>query len=525
MLNTSFFTPIFVKYPQKFLYLQNIISPSTNMRFREIFLSIILPLLLLCSCSNNEEPTTPLKKFKMESAILRTYHQQNIEIKFTMEDMYTAVSATKDAEWITNLKVNATNTITATIAENSGNARSGKITLSAPGYANATIKLTQSGAPKSTANHTLMFYFFGTSLNRYFSDNIDDAKLAIEKGILGDNNRVIYFRHSSKSEGYIAEICLDTKTNKCFESIIEDKIYIDGNPISPSFIGNIINKMATLAPAERYGLVMAGHGQAWITREALNGSTGISQLGVTEPLFAPAYGAEITRAFGETNVQVNPAEIAEGIRLGNADIDYIIFDACFMSNIETIYELRNSANYIIASPCEIMGRGFPYERTLPHLFLEDGSVTDYDAAAESYYLYYRDEYNSSYKCGSIAVYDCSEIEALRDATSAVVATAREEYDTSTLQTYEGKTPHYFFDFGEWVNVVATDSSALQNFNTQLNNTVIAKYTLDSFYSAYGGYGTFPINKNVYSGVTTSAPSEKLRSLWMETEWYKSVWQL
>lgn len=494
------------------------------MRVKDIFFVLTLPFLLLCSCGNNEE-TTPKKKFKVESAVRYTYHEQSIKISFSLEDMTTAVSATDNAEWITDLTVNADNTITATIGENSGEERSGKITLSASGYANTSIKLTQNGTPKSTANQTLMFYFFGTSLNRYFSDNIADAKLAIEKGVLGDNNRVIYFRHRSKSEGYIAEICLDKDTNKCFESIIEDKIYIEGNPITPAFISNIINKMASFAPANRYGLVMAGHGQAWITREALNGGTGISQLSLTEPLFSPAYGAEVTRAFGESNVQVNPAEIAEGINNSNADIDYIIFDACFMSNIETIYELRNSVNYIIASPCEIMGRGFPYERTLPHLFLEDGTVTDYDGAAESYYLYYRDEYSSTYKCGSVAVYDCSEVEALKDATVAIVASALEEYDIESLQTYEGKDPHYFFDFGEWANVVATDSVALQNFNTQLNNTIIAKYTLNSFYSAYGGYGTFPIDTSVYSGVTTSAPSTKLRELWVQTEWYKSVWQL
>ena len=493
------------------------------MRFRAIFFVLTLPLMLLYACGGQEE--TPLNRFGVESTVRCTYHQQNIEIKFSMEDINTTASVTDNADWITSLSVTNNNTITATIDENSANVRSGKITLSAPGYANASIKLTQNGTPKAVANQTLMFYFFGTSLNRYFADNISDAKLAIEKGILGDNNRVIYFRHRSKSEGYIAEICLDESTNKCFESIIEDKIYIEGSPVTPDYIGKTINKMASYAPAERYGIVMAGHGQAWITREALNGGSGISQLSLAEPLFTPAYGAEITRAFGESNVQVNPAEIAEGINLSNIDIDYILFDACFMSNIETIYELRNSANYIIASPCEIMGRGFPYERTLPYLFLEDGTVTDYDGAAKSYYMYYRDEYNSPSKCGSVAVYDCSEIEALRDATKAVVASALEEYDTESLQTYEGKQPHYFYDFGEWANVVATDDAALQNFNTQLNNTVIAKYTLSSFYSAYGGFGTYPININVYSGVTTSAPSQKLHDIWTQTEWYKSVWQL
>ena len=203
----------------------------------------------------------------------------------------------------------------------------------------------------------------------------------------------------------------------------------------------------------------------------------------------------------------------------------MLFDACFMSNIETIYELRNSANYIIASPCEIMGRGFPYERTLPFLFKDNGNYTDYDGAAKSYYLYYRDEYTSSSRCGSIAVYDCTEVEALRDATKEVVKSAREEYDVESLQTYEGQPHHYFYDFGEWVNVVATDSAALAAFSSQLDKTVVAKYTLNSYYTAYGSYGTRPINVNVYSGVTTSAPSATLNTIWRGTEWYKSIWEL
>lgn len=501
------------------------------MRVLHTFLTCIIATIILCSCNNKNgnEPITTLKMFKVESPVQCTYHNQNIEIKYNVftSDLISEVEVkvTDNVEWISNLTVTDQGLIKANITENSGDLRTGTITLSAEGYSNANIKVIQNGAPESMATHTLMFYFFGTSLNRYFAENISDAKLAIQRGILGENNRVVYFRHKSKNEGYIAEIGFNSETNKCYESIIEENIYIEGNPIKPSFISKIIDKMAAAAPAERYGIVMAGHGHAWITREALNGSTGISQLSISEPLFTPAYGAETTRAFGESSVQVNPDEIADGIINSSVDIDYIIFDACFMSNIETIYELRNAANYIIASPCEIMGRGFPYERTLPHLFTDNGSTTDYEAAAKSYYLFYRDEYNSPSRCGSVALFDCSEIEALRDATIEVVKSAKSDYDTSSLQTYEGKNPHYFYDFGEWVNTVATDSAALENFNTQLDNTVIAKYTLSSFYSAYGTYGTYPINEDVYSGVTTSAPCTKLESLWKETEWYKSVWQL
>ena len=498
------------------------------MRIGNIFFLILASMLLLCSCGN--EQTEPAKRIKVDSVVNCTYNPQSIEIKFSLEGANggekVSLSVAKSGKWIENTSIKE-GSIIVTVSENSGEARTTTLTLSSAGYSSATIKLTQHSQTSVTAPHTLMFYFFGTSLGRFFTTNIDDAKLAIKRGALGKHNRMVYFRQHNANDGYIAEVCYDKATNSCYESIIEDHIAIEGNPIDPEYISQTINKMAAIAPAKRYGLVMAGHGHAWLTREYLNGgsSAGVSQAGVWTSPFTPAPGAEITRAFGERNVQVNSAEIAEGIEGSNIDIDYILFDACFMSSIEVAYELRNSANYIIASPCEIMGRGFPYERTLPHLFKNDGATTDYIAAAESYYRYYRDEYTSSQRCGSIAVYECSELEALRDATKEIVKSAKSDYNIDAIQTYEGQNPHYFYDFGQWAEAVATDNAAYQNFKTQLDKTIIAKYTLDTFYSAYGSYGSHPINVEAYSGLTTSAPSSKLETEWQATEWYKSVWQL
>jgi hypothetical protein len=102
------------------------------------------------------------------------------------------------------------------------------------------------------------------------------------------------------------------------------------------------------------------------------------------------------------------------------------------------------------------------------------------------------------------------------------AKKRTEYDNSTLQTYEGQKYHQFYDFGEWVNVVATDSNALNSFSSKLDECIMATYTLETFYSAYGTYGTYPINLDVYSGVTTSAPSDAYTGEWKTTNWYNEV---
>lgn len=483
--------------------------------------------ITLSGCNRNKQPEL-LYDINISERVICAFDGQTVEVEYSLQNLADNVAevnitATTDASWITNIDTSTAKLLRITIEENSAETRNAEITIKADGYKATTFRLTQYGTPPEVATHTLMYFFFGTSLNRYFKTNLQDAALAIETGILGNSNRVVFFRQQNNQSAYIGELCFDINSGECIERKIEDDIDIGGKQLTPEDIGHYIKKMSEAAPANRYGLVLAGHGQGWVTCSILNGGATTFSAGGYNP-WIQAAGAETTRAFGEANVRVDIPQIAEGIEHSGVMLDYLLFDACFMSNIETVYDLRNSANYIIASPCEIMGRGFPYERTLPYLFEDEGSTTNYIKATESYYNYYRDEYVGSARCGSIALFDCSKIEALAEATAELVKTAKSDYDTSSLQTYEGQDPHHFYDFGEWAGIVATDRKALDNFNTALQECVIAKYTLPEFYSAYGSYGTYPINEEVYSGVTTSAPSTAFPNGWKQTNWYKEVFE-
>lgn len=493
--------------------------------FITYLLSTIALATLMSSC---ERETKVIYEIDIDPNKICTAAEQDITIDYLLHDIILKSDAcaniSADADWVTIVDTSTLGKFTIKVDKNEGDNRSTQISISVKGCKTAHMTLMQYGTPPEVANHTLMYLFMGTSLERYFNTNIADTKLAIETGILGNSNRVIFFRQESSSKGYIAELCYDIIAKKCIEQRIED-ISLPSGIITPEIVGEYISKMAEYAPAKRYGLVCAGHGQAWITRDILTSEKDISTFGMGYNPWIQAAGAETTRAYGEDNVRLNITELAEAIESSDVELDYILFDACFMSNIETIYDLRNMANYIIASPCEIMGRGFPYEMTLPYLFTDFGNATDYEGAAYSYYHYYHNETGA--RSGSIAVYDCAEIEGLAEATREVMRSAKQdgEYNKSQLQTYEGQRVHHFYDFGQWVNVVANDEEALKAFNEQLNRCIIHKYTLTTFYSAYGSYGTYPINVDVYSGVTTSAPSEAYPNGWRETNWYKEVIKL
>ena len=77
------------------------------------------------------------------------------------------------------------------------------------------------------------------------------------------------------------------------------------------------------------------------------------------------------------------SELAAAIDGSGVRFDYLLFDACFMSSVEALYDLRRAADYIVASPCEVMAHGFPYDTVIPSLFADDGARYDLAAACRN----------------------------------------------------------------------------------------------------------------------------------------------
>lgn len=488
---------------------------------------IALAALVITACmacrKHDDAPTSVIEVDRTHISVGSERQQVEIGYRITnvVNNGYDKVTVQADCEWISEIDLSTPERVSFLVERNDlPIARSATLHLCYTGAATVDITVDQLPTPPVEAEQTLIYYFMGTSLGSFFNYNIADAKTAIAGDILGDS-RVIYQLQISRTEAVVRELRYDPVEGGCIEQEIEH-IELPSTQLTAEEMAAHLRHIAEMAPARRYGLVVAGHSTAWVRKDADNGSATIFDLRPHDDAWTPSPEAETTRTFGEYNVKMDMEELSEGISGAGVEFDYIIFDACFMSNIEALYDMRHTARYIIASPCEIMGRGFPYHRTLPHLMAYGGNVNDLAAAAESYNIYYRDEYTGAARCGSITLIDCAELEPLATATRTLLTTASTQYNAAELQTYEGQSPHTFFDFGEFCSVTATDSEALARFEEQLARCVVATYTLPTFYSALGAYGTYPIDEEVYSGITTSLPSTRYQEALKRTAWWQAT---
>ncbi|MCM1151631.1 MAG: clostripain-related cysteine peptidase [Alistipes sp.] len=367
----------------------------------------------------------------------------------------------------------------------------------------------------SIAPRSFFFFFIGTSLQRFFDKNLRAALSAVDETMPGDG-RMAAFRYNGTDQVWeIVELHYDPALEAGTITTVERLEEIDRS--DPAFITEVIGKMESYFPAEEYALAFGGHGSGWIPTGSILAN--LSRLRAE----AAAEGYPITRYYGEPGSQFEVEEIARSLAATGIRFDCLCFDDCFMSNIETLYALRENALYIIASPCEVMGEGFPYQYVIPAVFHATAPLPDrLQAICEGYYRYYLNEYDTYYRSGCIALTQCEQLEALADASRQLFATASETCDPTRLQHYEGLSSHLFYDFRQYMEQVATDERALEEFQEQFDRTFppACRLHTPSFYSVYSPRNLIPIE--YYSGVTCSAPARRYATANRQTEWWRAT---
>lgn len=230
--------------------------------------------------------------------------------------------------------------------------------------------------------------------------------------------------------------------------------YKKPNSSDPEILHQVIKDAQAIIGQNRItDIVLWSHGKAWMPYKYApiasvrdNPSQRTSSDGITQYSF----GYDDTASGAEMNID----ELAKV--LSNYKFDNIIFDACYMSSIEVLYQLRNSASCIVASGAEVLANGFAYSVTTP-LLVEN--KLDGAKLSKAYFDFYNSKSGMS-RSATIATIDCSKLELLAVAVKRVVDEYANVIGNTKMRTLVGQYDRngrneYLYDLKTYITQVIT----------------------------------------------------------------------
>ena len=339
---------------------------------------------------------------------------------------------------------------------------------------------------------TLMVYLAGdNNLSGHMQKNISSMMSAWKKSY--NANIVIYFDAPNAAP----ELYTFRFNGKEVEKQVL-KTYEEMDSADPEVLKEVLNEMQDLYPSDSYGLILGSHASGWIPS---GGSGRSSRMLYAEPVLTRSFGTDYT---GPN--EMDTRDMAKAIPFNKENLEFILFDACLMSSIEVLYDLRDKAKYVIASPAELPAPGFPYARVMPYFWGKGTNLEkDLVKVCDEFWDYYN-TYNAANRFGTIALIKMDGMEHLFDLTREVLQ-GKKDYVADIYQKavycypmVEYSKHDRCFDLGEYMKYMTEGREGLyKEYRDFLDNqVVIYKNATNPFY-----YTEIPEEK--FSGIATYIP--------------------
>lgn len=362
------------------------------------------------------------------------------------------------------------------------------------------------------SDRTVLVYLVAeNSLSNNAYSNLDDMVKGVKNGI-GSGSLICYF------DPIDAPPSLIKITAKGQETIRE---YNEQNSASPEVMRSVIEEVRSKYTSSSYGLVLWSHGTGWMPARI---STSRRMSTFSTAPYSPLVKrpAATTRAFGQDgNNWMDLDDLQNGIP--DKLFDFIIFDACYMSQIEVAYALKEKASYIIASPTEILASGFPYADIMDNLF---ASQVDLKGICQDYFDHYNAQTGFN-KSATIALIKTEKLQQLSDIAKTIYMPRLaeiESFNILPLQYYDRNYTHTMFDLDQFVRLLAPEEAT--QFTKLLNEIIVYKAATPIFLGGNSG-GGITINMENFSGISTYVPISSyslLNQSYYLQDWYHAVYE-
>lgn len=329
---------------------------------------------------------------------------------------------------------------------------------------------------------------------------------------LGEKDRiVIYYDGISNPQIFV----IDRNTNALsVNSFMPVFTYnTDGNSCSKEVMMDAFKYIIRHYPAKSYGLIFNSHGLGWLppTQDMLTYSKRRKSFGIDNGL------NEQSNSVGK---EMRIVDLAEAIK-SLPHLDFILFDLCYMQNIEIAYQLRNCADYIIGSPAEIPADGAPYDLIMPMLISKD---VDYKSVVDTYGKTY-DGWEQIPESGVVlSVMRCNQLDSLRIVTNKMTSKYGDELKkcryngTTDYLSYKFRNGYQagFFDMKEMIYRMIMEANTVEHgfdeeekiadyaeWNSVFNKAVPYSYVASKIYSTILGSSFITTDKEHCGGISMS----------------------
>lgn len=377
-------------------------------------------------------------------------------------------------------------------------------------------------------------------LYRYFQQNLDSIESAIRaRNSSTSDGRVLVFLSTSANESSLYEITYENRQiQHTTLQTYSGNLYTTAEGIT-----QILNDVKADAFALNYAMIIGCHGSGWTFKDDWENYPNYSKL---HPFTIQSSNAKGKNAFGKAtstfeinnsavgngpypttrfygsvgdkNYATDITTLAEGIKNAGIKMQYILFDDCYMANVETAYELKDATNFLIGSTSEVMAIGMPYQTMWSSLA---SSTPSYANAVNAFNTYYK---NYDYPYGTISAIDCRKLDRLAEQMRMI----NQNYTLAdslvdSLQVLDGFSTPIFYDMGDYVAHLCKNNDILNDFNATLTQAVKASAHTDSVYSYLYSAPKY-IKVNRFSGLTISNPSRNSVAIKgkEKTAWWKAT---
>lgn len=354
---------------------------------------------------------------------------------------------------------------------------------------------------KESKRAVFVYMIADNDLDFYATANINEMETFMAQNPEAGSVYVYIDRAKNRKTAHpiLYQITADTSA-KINSKII--KVYPENNSANEKVLAEALSQVQTICAINNEflrGLVLWSHGSAWLPESV--------SLASQRATAVKSFGLDQTMANNENhNAEMDIRKLA--IILNNYHFDFILFDACFMASIEVFYELRNTTDYIIASPTEVLATGFPYKDILTDML---SATVNYQKIAQKYVAFFQQK-KGVLQSASVVTVKTAELPQFATLFKYYLNTiSREITDQKWLQ-YSQDEVDYLFDLGQVADYFQKEQTN-KELTEQLGR-LITNYHHTSYF-----FGKIPLQKS--SGISIYIPqSATLQN--DEYEFYKTL---